>query len=217
MTRPRHPDNLYPFVRALGRGINWILGIKIIIENQELVESKDGPRVYISNHQSNLDFFVIGPYTAKRTVSIGKKSILYIPLFGIFYWLSGNITIDRSNKRKAISAMNDAIKTMHKQNLSLFIMPEGTRSKGRGVLPFKKGAFHTAIKAQAAISPICVSSFPGKLNFNKLHSGTVRIKVLPPIPTKGMTTADARDLCEKCYTLVKDNVEALDKQLEERS
>lgn len=61
------------------------------------------------------------------------------------------------------------------------MFPEGTRSRGRGLLPFKTGAFHAAIAAGVPIIPVCVSTTSNKINLNRLHNGLVIVEMLPPI------------------------------------
>ena len=75
------------------------------------------------------------------TVSLGKRSLVYIPLFGWLYWLSGNILIDRKNKSKARDTLGVAIKKIIERRISVWVFPEGTRSYSEGLLPFKTGAF----------------------------------------------------------------------------
>ena len=75
-------------------------------------------------------------------MSIGKKSILWMPLFGQIYWLSGNILIDRANRARAFETLAQTAVKIKEKCLSIWIFPEGTRSRGRGLLPFKAGAFH---------------------------------------------------------------------------
>ena len=134
-----------------------------------------------------------------RTVSLGKKSLRWIPLFGQFYWLSGNILIDRKRQGKAFKSMDKATKALTKKNISVWIFPEGTRSKGKGLLPFKKGPFHTAIKAQVQIVPIVISSYDKFLDLGKLNSGNILAEVLDPIETKGKTKVDLDDLLNESY------------------
>jgi len=54
---------------------------------------QDGPYIFLANHQNNFDLFTHTTAVPKGTVSLGKKSLAWMPLFGQIYWLSGNILI----------------------------------------------------------------------------------------------------------------------------
>ena len=209
--RPFNPNNVYLMAKFVKLGTN-ILGIEVEKRNIEIMKGHH-PGLFISNHQHNIDIFMACHVLPDRTVSLGKKSIRLIPLFGQFYWLSGNVLIDRKNKRKAHGTMDEVASQIREGNKSIWMMPEGTRSHGRGVLPFKKGAFFTAINAQVPISPICVSSYDKSIDFSKWKAGKVIVEVLDPIPTKGLTKRDVGELCQTTHELVKNKVQELDNEL----
>ncbi len=190
--KPFWKNHVHYVGKLIGLG-RLILGINLVIKNKEVIATHP-PCVFISNHQHNIDVFIGGSVAPHSTVTIGKKSILYLPFFGIVYFLSGNILINRSNKKSAYETMDSAADSIRKKELSVWIMPEGTRSNGRGLLPFKKGAFVTAIKAQVPIYPIAISEFHKTLNFNKLVSGKVLVEALEPISTQGLTMNDVDEL-----------------------
>ncbi|KAI9762221.1 MAG: hypothetical protein M4579_000544 [Chaenotheca gracillima] len=108
------------------------------------------------------------------------------------------VFIDRSNRENALAAFSGAASEMRKQKQSVFIFPEGTRSyyAEPDLLPFKKGAFHLAIQAQVPVVPIIVANYSDILHVPSriFKSGTLHIKVLPPIPTKNLSPADADEL-----------------------
>lgn len=212
LIRPTNPSNTYAIARFYSLGLN-ILNIDFKIFNKERLDIQ-GTGVYISNHQHNLDVFPMGRIVPKRTVSMGKKQILWIPFFGLTYWLSGNILINRGNKRKAWATMDGAIRALTKENTSIWIMPEGTRSQGRGVQKFKKGAFYTAIKAKVPIIPVAVSSYHKNLDLKKWQPGKLIVSVLPPIDTKDLSENDMIPLMEKCHDLISKEVERLDLNIE---
>ncbi|KAK2811008.1 hypothetical protein FQN49_008495 [Arthroderma sp. PD_2] len=112
--------------------------------------------------------------------------------------LSGTVFIDRANRETAFKAFDNAANLMKTKGQSVVIFPEGTRSYSREptMLPFKKGAFHLAVKAEADIVPIVAENYSHILNVKKMQftSGDVKVKVLPPISTKGLTTADVDSL-----------------------
>jgi len=197
LLRPFHPDNTRLFGRIYAWG-NKILGISIFIEGQEHLHNMPSS-VVIANHQHNLDLFICGSVIPERTVSIGKKSLLYLPGFGLIYWLAGNILIDRKNSRRSQSTLSRPLQALKSGKCSIWFFPEGTRDKGKELLPFKKGAFRMAIKAGVPIQPICVSRYAGKLKFNNWSSGTIQIRILNPVSTTDKTPGDENQLLQECW------------------
>ena len=208
LVRPFHPNNIHVTARLIAFS-RKILGFRMIVRNRDEFKIHQ-PCVVVSNHQDNMDIFPGAMTIPERTVTIGKKSILWIPFFGQFYWLSGNILIDRKNKKSAFETMDQAAKAIREKNLTVWIMPEGTRSRGRGLLPFKKGPFITAIKAQVPIVPVAISNYLGHIKLNKWNSGVILIEVLPAISTEGLKIEDANDLKDKVHAAMKTAIAKLD-------
>ena len=198
-------------IKILGKLFGWpamkILGFKIVIEGDL---GRHHPCIYISNHQSNLDLFIFCSLVPPRTVSLGKKSLRWIPLFGQLYWFSGNILIDRGNRKKAFGAMAQVARNIVQKKVSVWMFPEGTRSKGRGLLPFKKGAFYTSIQTQRPLVPVVINSYIHHFDFNRLKQRPLFIRVLDPISTVGMNEKDIPHLQEKCFELMNKAIEELD-------
>lgn len=211
IVRPFNPQNtkLVADLISIGR---HILGIKIKIKNRETLD-RSRPCVFVSNHQDNLDIFPGTFSLPSNTVTIGKRSIIFIPFFGLFYWLAGNILIDRKNKKSSFETMDIAANAIKEKKISVWIMPEGTRSKGRGVLPFKKGAFVTAIKAQVPVVPIAISSYTKHLQLGRWQAGTILIEVLPPIITTDLEVSDAGTIKDQAYHLILNSVARLDQEI----
>jgi 1-acyl-sn-glycerol-3-phosphate acyltransferase len=210
--RPFNPDNPQITAKLLTLLGPAILGVKIIFRNEDKMH-KPRPCVFISNHQHNIDIFMGSYHLPPRTVSMGKRSLVFVPIFGLFYWLSGNILINRSNKKSAFGTMDTAAAAIKGKNTSVWIMPEGTRSKGRGLLPFKKGPFITAIKADVSIIPVACSNYSKMLDLNKWHAGTMIIEVQDPILTQGLNVKDAGALKDKAYAIMKTAIDKLDAEV----
>jgi 1-acyl-sn-glycerol-3-phosphate acyltransferase len=170
-----------------------ISGIRVVAEGAEHLSASQ-PCIYAANHQSGMDMATFGSLYPKRTVVVGKKELLYIPFFGLFFKAAGNIVINRQKRVSAISGLSAAAEQIRNRRLSVWIFPEGTRNRtAEPMMPFKKGAFYMAIQAQVPIVPIVSTSLDGLVNWPRkiMRSGIVRVRVLPPIPTAGMTSADA--------------------------
>lgn len=187
------------FARILAWGGLPIFGLRVRVENQQRLYVNQ-PCIYVSNHQSNMDIFTMSAAYPYRTVVIGKKEIKWLPIFGWFFNGSGNIMIDRSNRAHSMAGLEAAARYARDKGISIWIFPEGTRNRGKAkMLPFKKGAFHLAITAQVPVVPMVHQYLKSYLDISKskIHYGEVLIKVLEPISTVGMTTADVPRLLEE--------------------
>jgi 1-acyl-sn-glycerol-3-phosphate acyltransferase len=158
----------------------WMARIRLRVENAERLEDHQ-PCIYIANHQSGLDVATFGSNLPHNTLGIGKIELLWIPFFGAFYWAAGNIMIRRQNRAHAHSGISQAAQEVRERGVSVFVFPEGTRNRGEGLLPFKKGAFHLAIEAQVPVVPLVLSPLK-KIDGPR----EVVIRVLEPIPTQGL-------------------------------
>ncbi len=179
LVRPFHPNNVALFSKWYGK-VSWILGIEVEIRRDPAITPGE-PYVYIANHQNNLDLFTLSGSVLPRTVTIGKKSLKYIPFFGQLYWLSGNFLIDRDDKTKALNTMLFAAQRIANDKMSVWMFPEGTRSYGRGLLPFKMGAFHIALEANVPLVPVCMSTTHKQFKLNRWRNGKVIIHMLAPV------------------------------------
>lgn len=143
-----------------------VFGIKLDLRIPEDAY-KRGQHIYIANHQNNWDIFTVSSAVTPNVVTVGKKSLAYMPLFGQLYWITGNILIDRANRSKAMGTIEQVVEKIKGRDISVWMFPEGTRSRGRGLLPFKTGAFHAAVGAQVPIIPIVCSTTEGKFKLNR--------------------------------------------------
>jgi len=171
-----------------GRGAAWLTGSRFVIMGEEHADPKR-PTLYVCNHASVLDVF-LGVWMSRwGTCGVAKKEIVYYPFLGQFFWLAGHLTIDRGNNAKAVAALKKLVHFVTKNRLSIYIWPEGTRSKSGRLLPFKKGAFHLGLATKLPIVPIVLRgthrAWPNRTF--RLSKTTVEIEFLPPIDTSHWT------------------------------
>ncbi|WMY97146.1 MAG: 1-acylglycerol-3-phosphate O-acyltransferase [Arsenophonus sp.] len=207
-------SHVMKFSRLFGK-LSYVFGIKIIARVPIEAENY-GPSIYIGNHQNNYDMITMSNAVQVNTVTVGKKSLVLIPFFGQLYWLSGNILIDRFNRTKSHNTIIKIVNQIKKRKISVWIFPEGTRSRGRGLLPFKTGAFYAAIAAGVPIVPVCLSTTEGRIKLNRFNNGLVILEMLPPIDTKKYHLKNVRELKNYCYDLFKMNIKKLDKEVKEK-
>lgn len=211
LLRPFHPDNARLAAKIVCPFILKLLGIKLVVIDEELLDPNSA-KIYIANHQDTIDVFVLGCVFPKNTISIGKKAVKWIPVFGWIYWLSGHRLIDRKNREKAIATLEKVEREVLKEGTSLWIFPEGTRSRGRGLGEFKKGAFYSAVNNKVAIQPIVVSSYSKHIQLKHWNAGEAHVKILPPIDTSSYNLETVNDLRLHCFEVFKSAQDKLDQQ-----
>jgi lysophosphatidate acyltransferase len=187
---------LAKWVSTLSPIILWIAGIRVELEGEENTTVQQ-PCLYMINHQSGLDLFTFGLVAPPNTTVIAKRELQWAPLLGLFFKATGVIFINRKDRQGSIDQLTEAANNIRTRGVSVAIAPEGTRNpKGEGLLPFKKGPFHLAIKAQVPIVP-CLSSslYPlGSFSERRLRPGVMQVKFLPPISTAGYSDEDLEKL-----------------------
>ncbi|MEK7690213.1 MAG: lysophospholipid acyltransferase family protein, partial [Bdellovibrionota bacterium] len=172
-------ENCRPFARVAQK----MLAIDVQVDGLEHLETGRAA-VYVMNHQSMLDIIHLGGFFPRNTVIIGKKELKFFPFLGMVLASTGNIFINRRQHSNSLAGLSRAVEEMRARGASVLIFPEGTRNRTRkGLLPFKKGAFHMAISAQAPV--IAIVCQPLARVFSKqehlLGNCKVRLRILPPL------------------------------------
>lgn len=167
----------------LGKSVLRLAGIRFIID--DLRGDFKGPAVYISNHSSTLDLFILVGLGLDCVRFVAKTELQYNPFFWIMGNLTGNIFIKRQNTEKAVRKLQQTYARIRDRGLSLFVAPEGTRKHPGRIGPFKKGAFRMAIDLRYPLVPIYIQGArelcPG--GSLRVHPGEVRVTIHPPIET----------------------------------
>ncbi|ATG57195.1 1-acyl-sn-glycerol-3-phosphate acyltransferase [Pseudoalteromonas sp. 13-15] len=212
LVRPFHPNNVHIIAGWFG-SMAKMIGVKLVLTRHQDAENI-GPAVYVANHQNSYDLFTVPAMVPKNCVSLGKKSLKWIPFFGQLYWLSGNILIDRANRSKAAGTISKAAEKIKKNGLSIWVFAEGTRSYGRGLLPFKTGAFHTAMSADVPVVPVCMNTTHKTIKLNRWDNGTIYIEMLAPISLD--KSISAREHAQNVHTVMAAKINELDAQVREK-
>jgi 1-acyl-sn-glycerol-3-phosphate acyltransferase len=187
LTRDSEP--LYRFgIRGCRLALR-LAGIRLEIRGQEKVPTGRAV-VFMANHQSMCDPpAVISSLPPVRVLL--KKSLFHIPILGTGMKLRGFVPVDRQNREQAMRAVDEAVAALRRGH-SFLVYPEGTRSPDGRLLPFKKGAFVMALKAEVPIVPISVSGASRIMRKGAMaiRPGVLRITFHDPIPTQGYSLGD---------------------------
>ncbi|WP_375183107.1 lysophospholipid acyltransferase family protein [Marinobacter sp.] len=198
LARPFNPDNNRLLGAAVARVGRALLGMERPLEGRENMP-QDRPTVVIANHQHNDDLFVMGDLLPPRTVTVGKSALVWVPFFGQVFWLGGNVILNRKRSKKAVALMQATSQAIARDRKSLWVFPEGTRSRGRGLQTFKKGAFHAAVAAGAPITMVCAQEYRDQAVGWSGRRESVVIRILPPVETEGLSTEDIPQLMARCH------------------
>jgi 1-acyl-sn-glycerol-3-phosphate acyltransferase len=192
--RGRKPSPWYATVtRRWCRSVIWASGCPMVVHGRENV--REGiPQVIASNHISWFDVFALASVIEVPYHFVAKKELLKVPFFGLALEAAGHITIDRSNRERAIDSLRAAGERIRRSPGAVVIFPEGTRSRTGRLMPFKKGAFILAAESGVAIVPTAITgSFdimrPGSW---RVSPRTIHIHFLPPIPPNEVAAVSAR-------------------------
>jgi 1-acyl-sn-glycerol-3-phosphate acyltransferase len=169
-----------------------LAGIRVRVAGLEHVP-RDRSAVYAANHQSNVDPPVIFDVVHPRLHILYKAEIDAVPILARAFRYGGFIPVDRRNKEAALRSIEAGAASIRAGN-SFLIFPEGTRSRTAELLPFKKGGFIMAIKAQAPVVPVAVQGGRDSMRRGSwiLRPVTISVRIGEPIPSAGVTL-DRRD------------------------
>lgn len=161
--------------------------------------------VFAANHQSFYDIPVIFTSLPHSLRIIAKSSLGSVPFIGWHLKWAGHLLIHEKDRGPEVLKK---MQSMISDQASLIIFPEGTRSIDGDVGPFKGGVFLMAIDSGLPVVPLSVSGARQIMLRGRMTTrpGRVTLTIHPPIPTAGMTRADARALSEKVRAIVAGDV-----------
>lgn len=175
--------------------ILFVAGVRISFDASELPVKKQV--VYISNHQSTYDKFIVCAIGLRNTRHFMKAtSFVIIPLTLLGLCIRIFYIAPQSNPQKRIRCFKNAESSLRKTGESVFLSPEGTRITTGEIGKFNRGAFHLAINLQLPIVPLFFG-IPEKSNPWRgfiADPGIISVKIMKQFDTKGLTVDDVDSL-----------------------
>jgi 1-acyl-sn-glycerol-3-phosphate acyltransferase len=159
--------------------LDRICGLKVEFRGVENIPP--GAFILASKHQSALETFALFGQV-KDFSFILKRELMRIPLFGWYLKYSEMIAIDRATGRAALQQAIDRSKELLSEGRSIFIFPEGTRTRPGAEPTYKIGVAQIYSATGARCVPVALNTgvFWPRRSFRK-YPGHVVIEFLPVI------------------------------------
>jgi 1-acyl-sn-glycerol-3-phosphate acyltransferase len=171
----------------------FLSGIRCRVYGTEHIQ-RSRAAVYAVNHASNVEppiIFDVLHELFPRLRVLYKAELRKLPILVRAFDLAGFIPLERGNREQSLPAIDRAADAMREGN-SFLIFPEGTRSRTGELLPFKKGGFIMAIKAQAPVVPVAIKGARDAMRKGGfvIRPVTVTVRISEPVETTGKTLED---------------------------
>ena len=132
-----------------------LAGIPLTVRGLENLPPATTPCVFVVNHMSYLDGFVIAAAIPRIFSFVAKAELAGQPLPRFLLGRIGTEYVRRTDKE---GSLRDARRLVERARAgrSLMYFPEGTLTRAPGLLPFRVGAFEAAVAAGLPVVPIAI-------------------------------------------------------------
>lgn len=170
--------------------------------------------IFVSNHQSSYDIFLIYGYLGQAIKWVMKQSLRKIPLVGYACERAGFIFVNTSSAQAAAKTIQVAESKL-KNGASVIIFPEGSRTRTGKIEKFKKGAYQMALDLKLPIVPVTIN---GAFNILPVHTYLIHphkmeLIIHDPIETDSIQVENIRDAALKIRELVEVSREKIESGL----
>ncbi len=173
----------------------------VVVRGLERIDPRK-PRLYVANHLSAIDIPLLYRYLPMPFRIMAHRLVFRVPLIG--WWLRASSSLEIAPESVALSrrALREAVKTLH-GGMSLVIFPEGERAPQGEMLPFKRGAFYAAVKAQVEIVPMAILGAYQAMPLGSAHLRRAALELIIGDPIRVEGRSDLRALAATVQDEVK--------------
>ena len=142
-----------------------------------------GAYLFAANHLSMFDIFAFLGCIPFDFRFVAKASLFQWPFVGWYLKRAGNIRVDRRRPRQTLRAFRAAGHQI-RSGSSIVIFPEGMRTWGKRVAPFKRGSFLLARQTGASVVPVTIVGSHRRLPRGSvlIQPGRMEMIIHEPIP-----------------------------------
>ncbi|BEP29967.1 lysophospholipid acyltransferase family protein [Helicovermis profundi] len=183
-----------------------LAGVEVEIIGEENIP-KEGPVLFVSNHQSNFDIPILLAKIDKPKAFIAKIELKKFPVVNRWMQKINCIFMDRSDIRQSAKSIIKGIKLL-KSGYSIVVFPEGTRSEDGNLLEFKAGALKLAIKSGVPIVPIIINGSKEIMpkGSKTIRSSKVKLIIEKPILNDEYKTLDTFEITNNLKSIIENKL-----------
>ena len=203
----KRPGILFALGHLGARMALTLAGIRVVVRGREHL-TPERAVVFCANHQSNVDPPVLFTVLHRRLHILYKAELSKLPLLGRVFVIGGFVPVERDNREAAMASISRGAEAI-RAGKSFLIFPEGTRSRTRRLLPFKKGGFIMALQAAAPIVPVAIEGGRAAMRRGStlVWPATVTVTIGRPVETEGRSVDDRDRLIEEVRSAIEQMLE----------
>lgn len=203
----RHRSSRFIIANAF-RICLFISGVKIETKGKENIP-KDEACLFVGNHNGFYDILTSYVTIGKVMGFVAKKEMVKIPFLHLWMYYINCLFLDRTNIRNGLKTILKGVEFL-KNGISIFIFPEGTRSKDGKLQPFKEGSMKMAEKADCPIVPVALTGTAALFedHLPRIKPGTVTIEFGTPIHISELSKEDKKFLGAYTQKKIQDMLDA---------
>lgn len=176
------------------------------------------PCLLVANHISYFDPMIISSLTPCSAVA--KREVASWPCVGELMRRLGVLYVDRDDSASGARVLRQAMRCFER-GVSVLVFPEGTTTRGREVLPFKRGSFGAAALAGVPIVPVALRYeranvawvgddlfLPHYVRTMSRPCTRVSVQFLPALDARRCSARAASELAEQARSAIDEAVQA---------
>ena len=140
---------------------------------------QDGPVIFVCNHRSFIDPFIIGLCSRRPVYYVAKEELFTNRLLGWF--ISSSLARSRSAAARPTRDMIETAKAILKRGDPVLIFPEGTRTRPGALGKPKRGVGRLALETGATVVPVAMIGTEAIRKGFRVRPHKIRVRIGAPL------------------------------------